>query len=104
MNIEGRKIDPSIAKAAKITLKHAPAHGIFSPYGETKSFSYRSSDYQYFGPDNATFLVEIGGYKVNVIYHFVLIENAPGGSDQGEVTDDKDICPNGEMWKISSTK
>jgi hypothetical protein len=100
-NIEHRKIDWSIAAPVKMTLLQAPTHGELLL--DNDSGSYFSSDYTYTGPDQATVLVEIGDYKVKVIYHFVLMQNVPGSNDEGTATDNKNICPNGYMWKITTT-
>jgi hypothetical protein len=87
--------------AGKITLLQAPIHGELK-LGQN-SGAYYSNDYSYEGPDSATVLVEVGGYQVKVIYHFVLMHDVPGSGDEGTATDQKDICPKGEMWKISTT-
>ena len=100
-NIEHRQIDNAAYLAAKMTLLQAPTHGELLL--DNDSGSYFSSDYTYTGPDQATVLVEIGDYKVKVIYHFVLMQNVPGSNDEGTATDNKNICPNGYMWKITTT-
>lgn len=89
----------SIFKASKMTLIQAPKHGELLL--DSDSGAYFSADYNYEGLDSTTILVEVGGYKVKVIYRFVLMKNVPGSSDQGSATDDKKICPNGYRWKIS---
>jgi hypothetical protein len=91
----------SIFKTARMTLLQAPEHGELLL--DSDSGAYFSSDYTYEGLDRATVLVEVGGYKVKVIYRFVLMKNVPGSSDQGTATDDKKICPNGYRWKITTT-
>lgn len=93
----------SIFKAAKMTLLQAPKHGELGLDEQNQVGRYFSSDYSYEGLDSATVLVEVGGYKVKVIYRFVLMKNVPGSSDQGTATDDKKTCPNGYRWKISTT-
>ncbi|MBU0620944.1 MAG: hypothetical protein KJ795_03760 [Gammaproteobacteria bacterium] len=89
-----------IFKAAKMTLSQAPKHGEMKL--GPNSGAYYSTDYTYEGLDSATVLVEVGGYKVKVIYRFVLMPDVPGSTDEGTATDDKDICPNGYRWKIST--
>jgi len=91
----------SVYQNAKMTLLQAPKHGELLL--DSDSGAYFSSDYSYEGPDSATVLVEVGDYKVKVIYHFVLMSDVPGSSEQGTATDNKRICPNGYIWKISST-
>ena len=100
-DIERRKIDDAAYLAAKMTLLQAPKHGELLLDNDSGSFF--SSNYNYTGSDQATVLVEIGSYKVKVIYHFVLMQSVPGSGDEGTATDNKRICPNGYMWKISST-
>ena len=100
--IERRKIDDAAYLAAKMTLVQAPTHGELGLYNQTKTGRYLSGNYSYLGPDSATVLVEIGSYKVKVIYHFVLMQNVPGSGEEGEATDEKSICPNGYKWRIST--
>jgi hypothetical protein len=102
-DIEHRKFDDfgAVFYAGKITILQAPTHGELK-FGQN-SGAYYSSDYTYEGLDSATVLVEVGGYKVKVIYRFVLMKDVPGSGEEGEATDDKQICPNGWRWKISTT-
>mgnify|MGYP003386015852 CR=1 FL=1 len=102
-DIERRKIDDAAYLSAKMTLLQAPKHGNLMLWEGRQTGSYLSTDYNYEGPDRATVLVEIGSYKVKVLYHFVLMQSVPGSGDEGTATDDKSICPNGYMWKISTT-
>lgn len=101
-DVERRKIDDAAYFAAKMTLLQAPKHGKLLL--DNDSGTYFSSNYSHEGPDSATVLVEVGGYKVKVIYHFVLMSDVPGSGEEGTATDDKSICPNGYMWKTSSTQ
>ncbi len=103
LNMEGEKFDWSVVEAGQLSLVEAPAHGTLSSYSATGSFSYISNDYEYAGTDRAVFLVEMGDYKIKIIYDFVLMQSVPGSGAQGDATDNKRICPNGRMWKISST-
>lgn len=98
--IEHRTIDVSDLVNAKLTILQRPAHGRLQG-DQSGSFMYVSSDYHYEGQDTAIVLVEMGGYKVKVIYYFNLMQNVPGSSDEGTAYDDKAICPNGYVWKIS---
>jgi hypothetical protein len=102
-NIEHRKIDDAAYLAAKMTLLQAPTHGELKLWEGRQTGRYLSADYNYTGPDQATVLVEIGDYKVKVVYRFVLMPNVPGSNDEGTARDNKNICPNGHMWKITTT-
>ncbi len=90
------------------TLLQGPAHGTMEDLGTKikrhgeiidsgiRNYAYRG-DGSYSGPDQATFLVEIGSYKVKVIYQFRVLPRVGGG----DYTSDKEYCPNGYVWKIS---
>src|SRR2546422_8096269 len=100
-------------KNAKVSLLQAPEHGTLEDLGTfvkrrgalvdtgMRNYSYVPASSDYFGPDRAMVLVEIGGYKVKVQYFFKVMQSVPGGSDQGSPQDDKENCPKGEMWRIS---
>lgn len=88
---------------AKMALLQAPKHGELMLWEGRQTGRYLSADYNFEGFDSAIVLVDVSGYKVKVIYRFVLMKNVPGSSDQGEATDDRNICPNGPVWKISTT-
>jgi len=97
--VEGVKFDwKSISW--KTTVLQAPEHGRFES-NEKGVFVYLPSDRNYLGSDRATLLVEIGGYKVKVIYHFNVMSDVPGSGAQGSPEQDKRFCPNGRVWKIS---
>lgn len=85
-----------VGSEGKTTLLQGPAHGELkvTPSGNYRFFP-ASSDY--FGPDQATFLVEIGEYKVKLVYHFRVMPGVGGGDYSLE----KDYCPNGGVWRIS---
>ena len=105
--VERIKLDAGASRTGKLTLLQAPKHGkldldlgqdpTYGPY-----FSYEPNDRSYEGPDRATLLVEVGGYKVKVEYFFPVMSDVPGSTDEGEATDIKSICPRGAMWKIST--
>jgi len=86
--------------AAKVSVLQAPAHGELKDVGY-QSFSYYLATPNYRGPDHATLLVEIGAYKVNVLYFFNVLGGVPGGTDNYDPYEDKKLCPNGAVWKIS---
>jgi len=87
-------------KSWKVSLLQGPEHGTLE-MGERGGRYHPTPDY--FGPDRATLLVEIGGHKVKVIYFFNVLEGVPGGTDEGDPHDDKEYCPQGKgrVWKIS---
>ncbi len=84
----------------KVNILDGPKHG---ELGVTPSGNYRyfpASDY--YGPDRATMLVEIGGRKVKAIYFFNVMQRVPGGTEGYDPYEDKKLCPQGRrMWKIS---
>ena len=76
-------------------------------YAELKSkgpanFGYVPTLKDYLGPDQATLLVEIGKINIKVIYHFKVMR-AVGGTGGYDPYDDKNNCPNGIVWKISTS-
>jgi hypothetical protein len=89
-----------IYNAAKISISQGPGHGKLEDEGGG-DFRYAPTP-DYHGQDRATLLVEIGGFKVKVIYFFNVLRGVPGGTDEGVPQEDKKYCPKGEMWKISS--
>ena len=52
-------------------------------------------------PDRATVLVEIGGYKVKVLYFFKVMQSVAPGSQEYDPYQDKKNCPQGEKWRMS---
>lgn len=79
----------------KVTLLQGPEQGTFEM--GTTGGRYRPNT-NFIGSDRATFLVEIGGIKVKVVYHFKVID---GGAIGGTEEEDKQNCPKGRAWKIS---
>jgi len=83
---------------AKATLLQGPEHGELKV---TPSGSYRYYPVPaYLGIDRATIVVEMGDYKVKVVYHFK-VGGEFGANDAYDSYEDKKNCPNGTMWKIS---
>jgi len=94
------------------TLLEGPKHGELEDLGSVvkdrgeifdsgaRNYAYRAKG-DYIGPDQATFLVEIGGYKVKAVYHFKVMQSVPHGGEQGNPYTEKEYCPNGRVWKIS---
>ncbi len=81
-----------------VTVLRNPRHGTLKPLGsdpKDRSYVYLPKP-DYFGPDRATFLVEIGGKKIRMEYFFRVVA---GVADS--FYENKEFCPNGERWKIS---
>jgi VCBS repeat-containing protein len=93
-------IDEATYKSASISLLQAPKHGELEIDSAGRA-GYFVTTPDYIGPDRATVLVEIGKYKVKVIYHFNVMRGVPPAGEQGRPTEDKRYCPNGRVWKIS---
>lgn len=83
-----------IGLSGKVTLLQRAAHG------DLKADSNQDYRYHpvadYYGSDSAIFLVEIGDYRVTLVYGFNVVDSAGGDAYQY-----KKFCPNGEFWKIS---
>ncbi|HEY5140976.1 MAG TPA: hypothetical protein VIJ25_16915 [Methylococcales bacterium] len=89
---------------AKTSLLKVASHGTLKYLGETQGealYQYYP-DSGYVGADQATFLVEMGGYKIEMVYHFK-VGGEFGATDGYDSYDDKKNCPNGRVWNISST-
>lgn len=87
-------------KAAKLSLLQAPTHGTLE-IDSTGGAAYFPTTHDYFGPDRATVLVEIGGYKVKVLYFFKVMQSVAPGSQEYDPYQDKKNCPQGEKWRMS---
>ncbi len=81
-----------------VTVLRSPQHGTLKPTSsDPKDGSYwYLPKPDYFGPDRATFLVEVGGKKVRTEYFFRVVA---GVADS--FYENKEFCPKGEQWKIS---
>lgn len=90
---------------AKTTLLKGATHGALKYIGTEQGEAYYRyyPDSGYAGADQATFLVEMGNYKVTLIYHFK-VGGEFGATDGYNSYDDKKNCPNGMYWKISATQ
>ena len=73
---------------------HGPQHGGPEP-GPLPTYVYHPTP-NYFGPDRATLLVEIGGYKVKVMYFLTVLRTV-----SVLPSEDRKNCPKGALWKIS---
>jgi hypothetical protein len=85
-------------KSWKLSVLQKPKHGTLE-MGTSAGQYYPTPDY--FGPDRATFLVEIGKRKVKVLYFFKVMPEVAGGNDAYNPYYDKKNCPKGKVWKIS---
>jgi hypothetical protein len=83
----------------KVTLLQGPEHGELEDEGGLYYSYHSKADYE--GPDRATFLVEIGGYKVKAEYYFKVAPKGVGGTEGYDPYEDRKNCPKGELWKIS---
>lgn len=80
---------------AKVTVLQDPKHGLLKDEGNG-IYSYLPSP-GYLGKDKATVLVEIGGYKVKMVYFFQSITGSGSGNSTYET-----LCgKRGEFWRIS---
>ena len=82
----------------KVTLLQGPKHGTLDMGATSGGYVPNPG---YLGRDSASFLVEIGGYKVKVVYSFKILDYVPQGSEGYDPYEDKKYCPKGEHWKIS---
>lgn len=84
--------------AGTATLLKGPEHGKFDgPEHNDDAYGYTPND-GYLGPDSATFLVQLGGRKVEVVYYFTMVSHPFGNQDP---TEDKSLCPHGYSWKMT---
>ena len=87
--------DIKVTGVGTVRVLKAPAHGVMKDQGDGE-YSY-IPNVGYVGKDLAVMHVEIGDYKVEVIYYFQALNHALGNTGY------KDLCGrNGTYWKISS--
>jgi hypothetical protein len=79
------------------TVLSKPQHGTLKPNPDAPGGYLYLPGTHYFGPDRATFVVEIGNKRVRVEYFFKVLE---GGVADGDYQD-KELCPMGTLWKVS---
>jgi hypothetical protein len=92
-DFEGRQLPPADAVT---TMLRIPQHGTLKPNADAPGGYLYNAKQGYFGPDRATFLVEISGKKIRVEFFFKVLE---GVADNDYL--DKQFCPRGRLWKIS---
>jgi len=110
---EHQEIDRSAYATATASVLQNPKHGVMRLVTEADRgtlFSRSSGpldpaapaayvylpEQGYLGNDSATFLVDIGGKKIKVVYYFKVVDH-PVGNDG-----DMEICKTGPYWKIST--
>ncbi len=92
--------DKEIGIEGNTTLVNGPEHGTLNNYTKGK-WEYTLTE-GYLGLDNVTFLVEIDGYRVKLIYGVNSVDyNASGGTEGYDPLEDPRFCPNGFFWKIT---
>lgn len=84
-----------VGREGSTTLLKGPAHGELENDAEGNYLFVAKPGY--YGPDKASFLVEIGSYKVTVVYQFKIVPGVSGGA----YWDNPEYCPKGRVWKIS---
>ncbi len=91
-SVEGREVvGPGV-----VTVLSDPRYGTLEPRADAPGGYLYLPKPGYFGPDRATFLVEMGGKKIRTEYFFKVLDGVADGDYQ-----DKEFCPKGEQWKIS---
>lgn len=86
----------------KVQLLKEPQHGELSRLFQAETeweFRY-VPDADYFGPDQATFQVDIAGERVKLVYFFNVMNRVPGGTEGYDPYRDKKLCPKGAYWRI----
>ena len=86
--------------SGKVTVIQQPKYGVVEG-NEEGNFRYSANSTDFVGNDEAAFLVEIGGYNVEVRYFFKVQFGGYGGTDGYDPYLDKKNCPQGRAWKIS---
>ncbi|SRR6266705_2322711 len=90
----------AVGLAGKASILEGPRHGELrvTPSGNYRYFPVPD----YYGPDRANLLVEIGGLTVKVMYFFKVMQSVPGGTEGYDPYEDKKLCPEGSrVWKMS---
>jgi hypothetical protein len=81
---------------AKVTFVQLPKHGKLVDEGNG-AYTYRPES-GYFGKDSATSVVEIGGYRVKLVYFLQAVNSVASGNRAEEL-----FCgAKGYQWKIST--
>ncbi len=101
-----------IGLGGKVTLLEGPKHGVLTDYGTKiqtdegevdtgiRDFVYEPTG-SYLGFDSATFLVEMAGYKVTIVYGINVTSSWSVGNEGYDPHEDTKFCPNGIFWKIA---
>ena len=86
----------------KVNLLKGPAHGRLE---DIQHGIYRYvPDEGYFGTDTATFIVEVGGFKVMTMLFFNIRAGVGGGTEGDDPYNDKKLCPKGQVWKMPASE
>lgn len=94
-----KQLTVDMFNTAKASVLQGPEHGELKV---TPSGNYRYHPVSdYYGPDRATVLVEIGGLKVKAMYFFKVGRSSWGGTEGYDPYWDEENCPQGPQWKIS---
>jgi len=97
-----QQLTADMYNAAKVSIPERPKHGRLEDMGAGDYYYHPTPGYS--GPDQATFVVEMGGLKVKVLYFFNVLPSVGGGGAEGyDPHDDKKNCPQGKgrVWNIS---
>jgi hypothetical protein len=89
---------PSHGKLEDLGTQSDQLGNVIPDTGE-KHYYYQGQD-RFAGQDSVTLLVEMGGYKVEVIYFFHVF----GEEIYDDIPLTQEFCTNGTLWKISSNK
>jgi hypothetical protein len=101
---ETEKVKPELLTdemlvSAKASLLQDAEHGKLVDEGS--GYYHYDPTSGYLGTDRAVIHVEMGSYKVRVIYHFKVMKPGIGGTEGYDPYMQKENCPNGIEWKIS---
>ncbi|MBV8660355.1 MAG: hypothetical protein JO142_21250 [Burkholderiales bacterium] len=91
-----RYVHRDIRKPAEVTVLELPSHGELKNFGSRYGYAYIPV-LNYIGVDRFSVMVEMGGYRVKVVYFYHVDDHVltDGQSDR--------LCSkHGHIWKISS--
>jgi hypothetical protein len=96
-----QQLTAEMYNAAKVTIPEQPKHGRLEDLGRGDYYYHPPPGY--FGADQATFVVEMGGLSVKLVYFFNVLSFVPGGNDAYDPHNERKYCPQGKgrMWNIS---
>jgi hypothetical protein len=91
---EHRLIDQDARRAATVKLLQPPEHGELEIDSRGRA-GYFPNTPDYFGTDRATVLVEMGEYKIKLLYFFKLMRSVPSANEGYDPYEDPKYCPQG---------